>query len=337
MFALAPSRAAWISALRLVALLLFAIACGACSSFSTSNRGISSGRVAGQLYYLPQGKIRLMGEWKYPGSPGRSVFIVTIVEEIEADPSARYYLKPDINVFYDDDTQLTVNAKGLLTMADASAEDKTQAIVATVASAGADALEFAAGGGLPGLTVQGAQEPAIRLKPFNLVFDPTDKTETEQIVARVAKCGFAVRVKEERVEGVPLGRSNRNANADVLTHGVVFRPVKPWRVILDGTDDSVAALRESKLIHLPDKTHPLVFDYTRVPFVKKVTNVTFVDGMMRDYSHKLPSPVLGFLGIPKAVLGAIAPLPLQLKQTQITTLRADETLRKLRASGASSP
>ena len=80
--------------------------------------------------------------------------------------------------------------------------------------------------------------------------------------------------------------------------------------------------------------HPLVLDYSRVPFVKAVKNVTFVDGTPRDYSRKVPSPVFGFLGIPKALIGAVAPLPLQLKQTQISNLRADETLRKLRPAPA---
>ena len=140
-----------------------------------------------------------------------------------------------------------------------------------------------------------------------------------------------MQVAEQEMHGVPLPPAKWSADSVTLTRGVVFRPLKPWRIIVDSTDDSVAAVRESKLVHLPDKAHPLVLDYTRVPFVKKVTNVTFVDGTLRDYSRKLPSPVFGFLGIPKALLGAIAPLPLQLKQTQITNLRADETLRKLRA------
>jgi hypothetical protein len=91
--------------------------------------------------------------------------------------------------------------------------------------------------------------------------------------------------------------------------------LKPWRVIVDSTDDSVAALRESKSLHLPDRAHPLVLDYTRVPFVKKATSVTFVDGAFRDYSRKVPSPVFGFLGIPQALLGAIGAL--RCKQTEV--------------------
>ena len=302
----------------------------ACSSFSTSNRALADRRIAGQLYYLPQGKIRISGEWKNPGSHAQSLFVVTISEELEADPTARYYLKPEVNVFYDNETALTVNAKGLLTTADATSEDRTHAIVGSAASIATDALEFNATGGTGGIAMQAVAEGKTQCRPFNFVFDPADGNEKNRIAHRIATCGFRLKVIEQESIGVPLP-AQLSGSAEILTHGVVFRPLKPWRVIVDSNDDSVAALRESKLLHLPDKAHPLVLDYTRVPFVKKSTSVTFVDGTLRDYSRKIPSPVFGFLGIPQALLGAVAPLPLQLKQTQITNLRADETLRKLRA------
>lgn len=315
--------------LRCAASLLIAWT-SACSSFSTSNRALTDRRIAGQLYYLPQGKIRITGEWKNPGSHAQSLFVVIISEELEADPTARYYLKPDANIFYDNETALTVNAKGLLTTADATSEDRTHAIVATAANIATDALEFNATGGAGGIAMQAVAEGKPQCRPFNFVFDPADGNEKNRIAHRIATCGFGLKVIEQESIGVPLP-SQWPAGADILAQGVVFRPLKPWRVIVDSTNDSVAALRESKLLHLPDKAHPLVLDYARVPFVKKATSVTFVDGTLRDYSRKVPSPVFGFLGIPQALLGAVAPLPLQLKQTQITNLRADETLRKLRA------
>jgi len=48
---------------------------------------------------------------------------------------------------------------------------------------------------------------------------------------------------------------------------------------------------------------------TRVAFVKKVRNVGFNDGMLTDFQQHLPSPVLGFLGIPKAIIQAMVPIP----------------------------
>ena len=49
--------------------------------------------------------------------------------------------------------------------------------------------------------------------------------------------------------------------------------------------------------------------YNRMAFVKKVKNVGFTDGMLTDYHQTVPSPILGFLGIPKAIVQAIVPIP----------------------------
>lgn len=118
----------------------------ACSSFSTIKGSVQDGRVAGQLYYLPQGKIRITGEWKtlptssvvfskdqtkppfaQTDTTPYSLFVVTISSEIEADPSARYYLKPQTNIFYSDTSQISINSKGLLSSGNATSEDNTQA------------------------------------------------------------------------------------------------------------------------------------------------------------------------------------------------------------------
>jgi hypothetical protein len=46
-----------------------------------------------------------------------------------------------------------------------------------------------------------------------------------------------------------------------------------------------------------------------MPFVKKVKDIGFSDGMLTEFHQKVPSPILGFLGIPKAILQAIVPIP----------------------------
>jgi hypothetical protein len=60
---------------------------------------------------------------------------------------------------------------------------------------------------------------------------------------------------------------------------------------------------------LPDLTKLYSVEYPRMPFVKKVKNIGFRDGMLCDYNQKVPSPILGFLGIPKAIVEAIVPIP----------------------------
>jgi hypothetical protein len=72
------------------------------------------------------------------------------------------------------------------------------------------------------------------------------------------------------------------------------------------TDTTVLDYR--KRFILPGR-QTYVFDYRRMPFVKKVTEIGFTDGMLTDYHEQLPSPILSVLGIPKAILAALIPLP----------------------------
>lgn len=337
-----------ISAIALLSLCSLASPC--CSSFSTIKGSVKNGRIEGQLYYLPQGRIRIAGEWKTaptsavtvakdPSKPAfsqvdttpYSLFVVTISSEIEADPSARYYLKPQTNIFYSDTSQITVNSKGLLSSGNATSEDNTQQIVGTLAAIAAQGMQFAASGGLNIAAVKedGTKETfRERLKPFNVVFAPE---EWNRYVSRLRSCGFKLEVVKEQVGGVKLQKPTWHSENTTID-GIVFRANTPWRVNVTSAingDLMVSEIRESKLLLLPDKDQPLVFDYSRAPFVKKITNVSFVDGTPQDHTRNLPSQALGFLGIPKAILDALVPLPLQLKQTQINNLKADQDLRKL--------
>jgi len=40
-----------------------------------------------------------------------------------------------------------------------------------------------------------------------------------------------------------------------------------------------------------------------------VGDIGFTNRMLTDFHQKVPSPILGFLGIPKAVVQAIVPIP----------------------------
>ncbi len=154
---------------RLAFLLAAAGVLGACTSFSTteanhlSEADIHSDKINGILYYLPIGRIHITGA--PPGSnantksttdttsgaatPAKSdsasptdasqgasqaSYTITVSTDIEADPEHEYYLKPDRNYFYDDNTAITVASNGLLTTGNATATDQTVAIVGAIAS-----------------------------------------------------------------------------------------------------------------------------------------------------------------------------------------------------------
>ena len=73
--------------------------------------------------------------------------------------------------------------------------------------------------------------------------------------------------------------------------------------------------QDLELIHstqqfvLPDPDRLYEIEYPRMAFVKKVKEIGFTDGMLTDFRQKVPSPILGFLGIPKAIVQAIVPIP----------------------------
>jgi len=422
----------------------------ACHSFSTQQGNIDSNRVTGLIYYLPKGKVRITGDFKSGGgdsgattaaksaAPGgaqfataaadgpsgggsaeQKNFVVTIAANIEADPDARYYLKPVRNYFYDDDIKLTVNAKHLLSTGNATAEDQTAQIISTAASIAATGFGIPSAGpptplapenkGVPPtapptinlgellreiekaigentvnldakievspealgqlnkalpwigspyqdeiekildrlqtenktwftpkdifnllrlLPPEKLKEPInveprelrtlfrklrielrvrkwVQPRPFSIVFDP------ERAQPDLREYGFTVTVKEEPQPEMKLLRGIWEGEKQDLAHGIVFRAVKPYRVTIQSVRGTWFYIRENRLVLLPDTCphHTLVLDYSRLAFVKKTTNIGFVDGVPQNLAQKAPSSVLGFLAIPKGIIQAIVPLP----------------------------
>jgi hypothetical protein len=90
------------------------------------------------------------------------------------------------------------------------------------------------------------------------------------------------------------------------------------------------SLRVQTTVLLPDENTQLLFAFGRTPFIKRSDNLVFNDGMLTKIDGSRPSPIVGFLEIPKKIVTAIVPLPLELKNTQITNLKAARTLETLR-------
>jgi hypothetical protein len=62
--------------------------------------------------------------------------------------------------------------------------------------------------------------------------------------------------------------------------------------------------------------------------VSDETNVTLKDGMIQSIQQSRPSMVAGVVGIPKTILGALVPIPLQIRQSQSNNLQAiDNSLK----------
>jgi hypothetical protein len=108
------------------------------------------------------------------------------------------------------------------------------------------------------------------------------------------------------------------------------RPTATFQVVAAPHEHPTESLRIQTTVLLPDEQTQLLFAFRRTPFIKRTDNLAFNDGMLTKIDGARPSPIVGFLQIPKKILGAIVPLPLELKNTQITNIKAARSLEALR-------
>jgi hypothetical protein len=299
------------------------------------------GPVNGMLYYLPIGKITIKGEFKpalsgekkevklsaapagKPGDGGggsptagpdvvnAGELTITLTPEVEADETAgEYYVTPQTNDIFEDEVRVTVNSKQLLSTGKVTTEDKTAEIVGTIASIAAQA-------GIVGLaaTPTPTPTPTPPPPPFYFSFHPSCPEEVEFVKEQLKlRDNISFEVKP-----APLSCKSARCNAararELGAQGLIFRPATSYRINLcyHGTDlrnnSAVTLIKMSQQFVMPDTNRLYEIQYPRMPFVKKVKDIGFRDGMLAEFHQKRPSPILGFLGIPKAIVQAIVPIP----------------------------
>lgn len=300
----------------------------------------SSGPVNGMLYYIPIGKITIKGEFKPPssgekkevklsaapagkpgdgggGSPTAGPVVVTAGEltitltpEVEADETAgEYYVTPQTNDIFEDEVRVTVNSKQLLSTGKVTTEDKTAEIVGTIASIAAQAGE------LKGVATA-TPTPTPLPPPFNFSFHPSNPTEVGDVknALRKRKIHFDVSYPGQHSQtGSKEMSLSRSVAHRLGEEGLIFRPGVPYKVELryPNTEfDTLGTLiNTTQQFVLPDTNRLYEIQYNRMAFVKKVKEIGFRDGMLTEFYQRRPSPILGFLGIPKAIVDAIVPIP----------------------------
>ena len=324
----------------IAALALFPILQFGCRTLSTSQESPPSGSaISGMLYYLPIGKITIKGEFKgevpqtrvkitsssyssprdQPGGGDGSseggtaisggALTITVGSEVEADPNAgEYYVIPHTNYIYEDETRVTVNAKHLLSTGKVTSEDKTVKIVGELASLASEMGRFQ--GGTPSPT-------PTPTPPFYFSFHPSDPKEVRNVKGALHTRGIYFDVKYAGQQFQTGGKEmslSRSIAHQIGEEGLIFRPGIPYTVELrypDGSDfnTSETLINTKQQFILPDINRLYEIKYNRMAFVKKVKEIGFQDGMLAEFYQNVPSPILGFLGIPKAILQAIVPIP----------------------------
>jgi len=328
---------ALVPALGLISLVHFG-----CRTLSTSRNDAPSGsEINGMLYYLPIGKITIKGEYTTSeedtlpgdgrsnttptptptattttgrtGTPSLPVtststpsptpeLKITLTAEVESDESfGEYYVTPHANYMYDDEVQITVNGKRLLSAGKVTTQDRTVDIVAAVASLVTEVAK-----------VRSFEKPT----PFYFSFHPSNPTEVNRVKGALStrKIYFDVTYPgQHTVSGGKNISVSASERQQLGQEGLIFRPGISYKVLLrcPNTDFDVSntLINTTQQFILPDTNRLYEMKYNRMAFVKKVKDIGFTDGMLSDYHQTVPSPILGFLGIPKAVVQAIVPIP----------------------------
>lgn len=321
-----------------LALGLISVVHFGCRTLSTSRNDAPSGaEINGMLYYLPIGKITIKGEFKTGdpqtrlkvtgsqssakaprggGDEGSSnggteitagTLTITLISEVEPDErGGEYYVIPHANYIYDDETQVTVNAKHLLSTGNVTSADKTAEIVGAVASMAGEFMK----------SVTPTTPTPTPPPPFYFSFHPSKPTEVSRVreALRTREIYFDVSSPGQQIVigGKEISLSSSEAR-QIGQEGLIFRPGIPYKVLLryPNTKFSTSStlINTTQQFILPDTQRLYEVKYNRMAFVKKVKNIGFTDGMLTDYHQTVPSPVLGFLGIPKAIVQAIVPIP----------------------------
>ena len=328
-----------IPSLALISILHFG-----CRTLSTTQRiPTTESPINGMLYYLPIGKITIKGEYgntdsnSAPSSSHRqqitnvaeaspsatatatatatptptatpAALTITLIAEAEADEaSGGSYVTPQANYLYEDDVHVTVNAKHLLSTGNVTTEDKTAEIVGALASLARAGATLA------------RTEPTEDQRPFNFTFHPCNSGEVQKVVCQLNKRGIGLEVTTS-AKPVPQcvdilhDKEVRRVATEFGKNGLLFRSAVPYKIRLIapvGKNGSPLpgqlTIDNTQQVLLPNPEKLYTIEYQRMAFVKKVKEVGFTDGMLTDYHQHLPSPILGFLGIPKAIVDAIVP------------------------------
>jgi len=302
------------------------------------------GQVRGIFYYLPQGLIRIKGDYADPEKPDGD-FVIAVSYSYAADPRYRYYLEPGTNPFYDDEFKIHTNEKGLLQTVNSIAEDKTADILGDIASIAGSAIKFGAGFPPKARNLAADAKDRLRRQPFDYTFA---LNEVDEIKRELVTKGFDLKIPKEKTQGANASafhfpyettastKNQRAAATREVASGIVFRPVGAYAVII--TDAPFAAqfgegpiIRHRTNVLIPESDKKLLLTLGRTPFIKRTDNLVFTDGVLTQVEGTRPSAVVGFLQIPKKILTAIVPLPLEIRQTQIDNIEAQRKLETLRA------
>ncbi|MGA9754335.1 MAG: hypothetical protein WBV23_04250 [Desulfobaccales bacterium] len=123
-------------------------------------------------------------------------------------------------------------------------------------------------------------------------------------------------------------------------HGIVVRTPVPCKISITKHEHVITYTDKKDLdrsethtctLMLPDVRRDYILPMNRRYLVTDQTKIALKDGMIQSIQQVRPSMVAGVVGIPKTILCALVPIPLQIRNTQSQSLQAIDTSIKTKA------
>ena len=271
-----------------VALIIVALL-GGCTTASVlqTQSAASSDAEVGLHYFLPRGKIRIVGS-NEKSDGGNPTFKITTTRVIGPDRSRPCFLIYQRSLLHDDDFTVEVDDTGLLKTVNATSTDQSPAIIESLTDTVVNILKIAA--------QVSARKGAPTPRPFGYTFDPLDPKERDDAVSFLAKeVGIIMTVEPEVTK-------NGNPAPVVSNDGVQYHP--PIVVTLGfsiGTDHSDFASHV-----LPNPVVTRCLSLRRASLVKQDTQLTFSNGMPTRVKFTRASQALAAVQIPQKIVKTAA-------------------------------
>lgn len=301
------SRSKWFYTLSLPILLAGCTALSVESSF-VANKQPHAPYVA---YHLPKSIVSLNVALDKDGK----VTIGKAAEKRVADPNAHYRLNLKQLPTANDQFTLAVGADGLLNSAKITNEDKTADIISSATS-----LLTEVGKAISTQDDDGRDDGSPPPFSIDLVFDPDDPRQvafssrqlsfasagTFHLLLKTIEGDFLYR-QNLPIPGRRLSETSENVTVAQQCEGsFCFRTMRPIIVEIKANGGTLVSRQTVDVVNTKQVSS---FDVRRAACVKKVTDLTFEDGVLTKADITKPSEILGCISIPATILKAIVGFP----------------------------
>lgn len=295
-----------------VAIFLLSILTG-CSSPSHRTVAEPEGEPAatnsrlGMHYYLPRGRIRLVGAYQKSEDGTNSLsFQIKTTRILEPDRGQRYFLENQPHAFFDDDSTLAVDENGLLQTVNSTSTDQTPAILDSAADIAINLFKIGAN-----FAETAPADKSVKPRPFVYIFDPLDASECANVRRFLNGMGITLKVRPtptgRRVHVDPKDSVSTKSTTAAATDGVYYHP--PVAITLDfrmripsvGPDT-----RDSVTYTIPDSDVTECYSLRRAALIKQDTQLTFASGMPKQIKFVHPSQALAAIQIPQRIIHKVA-------------------------------